>query len=322
MKSTVNHPPKRSRRWILVLVSLVLLTSGGLYFYFNPKKALVLAVPELTNFDYVKFKVEEDTLIFETKISLTNKSPFGMEVDTLDIKLKLGDSLLIDKMLTKVFDIPAKGVQEIPFSLRIHRKKFHDILESLQDQDSTDFSMDINADYNTFLGHIALPYSITKRIPVPIPPKVRVLKLERHKFKFSDKTMKAEVYLEIENRGRLNMNIHELYYDMSLNNDLVKAEGTFNQEVKIEPRTTKQVMIPITIQVNRPLKVYMMILTDNDDMHYTLRLKANVDEHMLFDKSAPVTFYKEGVMELKKDGAGRKERQAKKADRKEKRSRN
>ncbi|MES2629863.1 MAG: LEA type 2 family protein [Bacteroidota bacterium] len=292
---------KKSYKWLIFPITLFILCAVGFYFFFNPKKALDLAVPQFDKIGHLSGKIENDKIILNTSVILTNKSPYTLDIDTLSVELKLGGKTLLKDTKTNIVDIRKGVTKEIPVVLTLDFKNIQKIIRGLQDQDSTDLELSINADYNTFLGHVSIPFTTTKRVAVPIPPKLKVVKLERKGFSFKDKIMDADVYLEVTNRGRLDMNIKELQYDIQLQDKLIESHGTYDKTITIRPGDKKTVVIPLKIRIEKPLKVYLMILRDKDVVPYTLKLKATVDENMLLKQTAPVEFFKEGVMELKKD---------------------
>lgn len=291
---------KRIYTWITALVIVLALGAVVFYYYQNPKKALALVVPEFDKVGFLSAKVENDTIILNTSFVLCNKSPYELEVDTVGFELKLADNTIIKQTIVQVFKIKRYQKAEVPVELRLNHKRIRELIKSLQAQDSTNLEFAVNVDYDTFLGHVAFPFSSSKRIAVPRPPKIKIVHFERHKFKFSDKTMAADVHLEVTNEGKLDLDIRELQYRLSIKQGLIETQGTFSQEIKIRPKSRKIVVIPIEIVIEKPLKLYLMVLRNKDKLPYTLNLMALIDDHFLFNQTAPVAFFKEGVMELKK----------------------
>ncbi len=304
---------KRPYSWIIFLLIFLGLGAAAFYFYLNPKKALDLAVPEFQKVGFVSAKIENDTVEIRTSLILTNKSPYELDIDTITFELKLADSTLIKQTMVHVVDLKKRQTDTIPVLLKVNHKKIRALIQRLQSQDSTTLELIVNVDYNTFLGHVSFPYSTTKTIPVPVPPKIKILDFERHKFKFSDKTMDADVHLEITNDGKLDLDINKLYYHMKLNRGLIETEGVFDQKISINPRTTKLVTIPITIKIDRPIKVYLMVLRDMDQMNYTLSLKAEINEQFLLKQTGSIEVFKEGVLELKNEEKKKLEKDKRKA---------
>lgn len=299
---TSSSEKKKIRfRWLLWPIIIFSITAGILYFFLNPKLALDLAVPEFNKLGPVSAKVNNDVVHINTSLVLTNKSPYALEIDTVSFVLRLGGRIMVKKKLVEVLNLTKRQTDTIPVNLAVDLANFKNILKGLHDKDSTELELSIEADYNTFLGHVSVPYTTSKTIAVPVPPKFKVEKFERHKFRFSDKTMDAEVYVSISNGGNLNLNIDELNYHIRLKDGLIESQGVYHPEVKIKPHSTKMIMIPVKIKIDKPLKVYMMVLRDKDDMPYELSLRANVDENTFLNQSAPFEFYKTGIIELKKD---------------------
>ena len=135
-----------------------------------------------------------------------------------------------------------------------------------------------------------------------IPPELKVLNVERKKYKLKDKVLLADVTLQIINKGRnVDIELHDIEYDLKIKNTL-SATGIFKNRISMKPGSTKILIIPISIQLEHPLKTALMVINDNDKMRYELYMKSSIKENS-FDKKGkliPVEVRATGIMELKK----------------------
>ena len=153
------------------------------------------------------------------------------------------------------------------------------------------------------MGRIKLNYEKSIHIPVPVPPQIKVVKVERKKFNMSDKILSATIQLKIINVGKnIDLQLQHIHYSMEIGHTL-SSEGDVDKLVSIKPESITALEIPVDIKVDRPLKAIVEILTDHDQTNYILHLKAEMIEHMV-DKSSqtpiPVEIEATGGIELKK----------------------
>lgn len=291
----------KAKKWIIAIVIVLLIGIGIIAIFFNPKKGLKLVLPDLDDITLVNATIENDTAYVDVDMLLENKSIFKLDLDTLFYRIVLADSLLFNQ--TQVLNIRQKAgdVNTFKLPLKIPISKTMHTVKSLQKQDSTYLEMDSYIVYNTVFGHAKIPVSKRVKIKVPVPPEIKVNRLELDKISVADKTVDLRVAVTIINKGELlDLNIHGISYHLELGENLVTSDSVYNTPIRVKPLSETRVEIPVTVKVNRIVKTAWKYLT-NDELPYHIDVKAQLDENSFYHKSnIPVQAKAEGRAKLRK----------------------
>jgi LEA14-like dessication related protein len=280
----------------LLLLFIALLCSG-VYFYFNPKKALNIIVPEISDLKRVRIKLIGDTAYINLVINASNKGVFKLHIDTLEYRIRLDTSTLLSK--SEYLGLQLKKGQEdsILLPLALPFKRLMRKIKSLQGQDSVDVPVEVRVVYSTVFGKAVLPYSKTLRIEVPHPPKFSVEKIEY--VKYHKKELLLNAHINIHNPGKIDLAISGLSYTMTVK-DLFVAIGKDLKEIRVKPGTMTPVELPIKVKFKSLIKAIGLILENKDKVNYHLKVEGFIQNDKLGDEKTPVVIEKDGVMELKK----------------------
>lgn len=291
----------KAKKWAVAIIIILLIGTGIIAIFFNPKKGLRLVLPDLDDITLVNATIANDTAYVDIDMLLENKSVFKLNLDTLFYKIILADSLLFNQ--TQVLNIRQKAgdVNTFKLPLKIPVSKTMRTVKSLQNQDSTYIDIDSYIIYNTVFGNAKIPVSKRVKIKVPVPPEVKVNKIEIDKVSVGDKTVDLMAAVTIVNKGELlELNIHGISYHLVLGEDLVTSDGAYNKPISVKPLSETRVEIPVTVKVNRVVKTAWKYLT-NDEVPYHIDVKAQLDENSFYHKSnIPVQAQAEGRAKLRK----------------------
>ncbi|HSH67313.1 MAG TPA: hypothetical protein VLB84_16330, partial [Bacteroidia bacterium] len=72
----------------LVIAGLVL------FYFFNPKKAVSLILPDLSRITYINADIEKDSIRTKINVVVQNKSPYKLTIENIYFEIKLDDKLL------------------------------------------------------------------------------------------------------------------------------------------------------------------------------------------------------------------------------------
>lgn len=293
---------KKVFTWLIVIVLLLAISITGLVFYNNPKKALKFVFPDLAEISLVKAKIKNDTAYLKVDAILQNRSFYTLTIDTLFYQIKLADTLIFTQ--TTALNLRQKKYQtdnvELPLKLPI--KTIKRTIRGLQKQDSTQIEVKVYVVYNTILGHTKVPLTKVTRIKVPVPPQIKLEKMDMKDFDLKKETIEAVAHVKIINRGQLlDLDVHEIHYSLVLGNNLINTKGVYASSIVIKPGSTTDLTVPVLVHINKPFKVAWKIATNNDKMPYKLKLLAKLDENKIYDKDdVPIELEAEGRMELVK----------------------
>jgi LEA14-like dessication related protein len=290
----------KAKRWIIAIVIILLIGVGVIAIFFNPKKGLKLVLPDLDDITLVNAAIENDTAYVGVDMVLENKSIFKIDLDTLFYKVVLADSILFNQ--TQVLNIRQKSgdVNTFKLPLKIPISKTMHTIRSLQNQDSTYIEIHSYIVYNTIFGTKKIPVSKKVKIKVPVPPEIKVNKVEIDKVNIGSKTVDLKATVTIVNKGELlDLNIHEVAYHLVLGEDLVTSDGVYNKPITVKPLSETRVEIPVTVKVNHIVKTAWKYVT-NDEVPYHIDVKAQLDENSFYHKSnIPVEAKAKGKAKLR-----------------------
>lgn len=283
----------------LLFISALVLVAA--YFIFSTRKPITFIFPDLNKISYINTSIKNDSAFTKISIVLQNKNPYKLVIDSIDFELGLNDTIIAHQRIPLNFKQSAFESDTVVVPLNLSIKQIMNLIASMQDEDSTSFILRGFAIYETFLGRKKLDFEKNTKIEVPIPPKVKVLKVVRESYNLKEKTLKAKATIEIINRGKnLDLNITDVHYDMIIRNTL-RSTGVISNPVIIKPRSSVIVTIPIEIEMYHPLKAAWAIVTDNDRLNYSLNVTCNIKENLSersFKSAAEVNA--KGTLELVK----------------------
>lgn len=289
------------KKWIILLILLVIIGVGVIFIFFNPKRGLKLVLPDLNDVSLVKVSIKNDTAYLSVDMVLENKSIFKLNIDTVFYKIILADSLLFNE--TKALNIKQKpgDVTEIEMPLRIPMTKTIGTVKSLQNQDSTYIEIDAYIVYNTMFGRTKIPVSKRIKIEVPVPPHIELVNVEISEVDLSNKTVSLDAAVKIINKSEnLDLSIHKIHYKIFLGDNLVSSEGFYDKPIIVKPRSETNLNIPITIKINKIAKTIWKYII-NEKLSYKIEVNAEFDENSFYkETNIPLQVMSSGEAKLRK----------------------
>jgi LEA14-like dessication related protein len=290
------------RLWKGLVIFIILTVIGLVVFYiFNPRKALKLIIPDLSAISRVNSLIKHDTVYLDFSMIFRNHNPYKLTIDTLHFEVKLNDTVIARQTTRLNIGQGRFDVDTTTLPLNLNVKHIRKLIEHLQSQDSTNAEISGFIDYRTIFGKTRLNFDKKMRIEVPVPPKIKVLKVERKQFSYRKKTLKAVAHIQIINKGKnINLELTNVHYDLRVKNTL-RSTGYIASNVKILPHTSMIVDVPMEILVYHPLKTALLIRLDEDRLDYTLDLRCGIREN-ISDRSytSHAEIKAEGKLELVK----------------------
>jgi LEA14-like dessication related protein len=222
--------------------------------------------------------------------------------DTLKIAIKLNGFKMVEETIPVQIDQKWFETDTIELPVNLSLKKIKKTIDDLQGKDSTDMEINFSIVYNTMIGREKVNIDRKIRIASPIPPIIKLLKIEHKKYNLKENTSEAVLKIEIINNGKnIDLQLDEIRYNLQIINTLF-SKGIIVLPINIKPESSQIVDIPIIIEYSRPFKTAWLIVTDNDILKYDLNLKCNVRVNGIMDlKPIPVEIDATGTMELVKN---------------------
>ncbi|MBL7920164.1 MAG: LEA type 2 family protein [Bacteroidia bacterium] len=287
-------------RKIILVVAFSLI--GLITFYIlKPGKAITLVFPDLHKISYVNAVIKNDSAFTTISLLLENKNSYKLDIDTVSFEVKLNDTGISKQVVP--LNIKQSRFEEdtIQLPINLHIKQIKSLITNLQGKDSTNVNVKGYIIYQTFFGRKKIEFNKTTKIEVPIPPKIKIIKVQRNGFSLKDKILKANAIIEIINNGKnIYVELTDIHYNITVKNTL-HTNGIISKPVTIKPGSSLRINLPIEIKIYHPLKTIWLIKTDQDRLNYSLQIKCNLKEN-ISQKSfvSPAEITSTGMLELVK----------------------
>jgi LEA14-like dessication related protein len=287
-------------KYIVLSIVLILIAVTAFY-YLNPSKALTFVLPDVNEITLVTADIKNDTAHTRLNMIMQNKSVFRLTIDTIYIKVQSDDLIVVEQKIPVHLDQKPLAIDSVTLPVNISLSQVYKMVEAHKNMDSTTISTTCYVQYNTIFGEKKLSISKTRRIKVPILPKVKVVKVEYKGFDLKTGLLRAKAKIAILNNGQyVDLQIEHIKYWLEVKNTF-HSEGSIDKPVAIKPNSSTYIDLPIEIVLEHPLKTALVIALDNDKTAYVLKMKYEI--HNNKSKSLnilPVELNAEGVMELVK----------------------
>jgi LEA14-like dessication related protein len=276
------------------------------FFVFNPKKGLKLVFPEMSEISLVKATIKNDTAYLSIDMMLENKSIFKLSIDTLSYQLKLADTFLLgEKKALNLRQKPGE-VSKVAMPLRIPIKKTMRSIRALQQQDSTFIDIDAYIVYNTIVGRTKIPVNKRVKIKTPVPPQIKVLEVEKGRFKLSDKTIDLVLKMRAINKGEnIDLKITKINYQVVLGDKLVTSQGVYQKDILIKPQSDTYFEVPVELKVNKLFRTGLKYLS-NEKLDYKVFAKINIEENSFYRSDVPLELTVTGTTKLRNKKSDKK----------------
>lgn len=297
----------------LKFVFLILLLGAigvAVFIYIRKQKMLNLILPEMTEITLIKAEIRNDTAFVEVSAIVQNKALYPMNIDSIVCDLSLGGTKLVStSQYVGVNQQPGES-DTVTFSVNIPIQRTQDKIRSLQNQDSTGIAIHATIVYSDF----RLNLSKGKRIEVPVPPKLRVVKTERKDLNILKKDVQVDLFVEITNEAKkLSLDIHDIQYELTVGDDL-HTQGKYGKDVFIRPFSSIVLKFPLDFTMHHPLETIRKVWLDNDRVPIRIKLSGYLDVGEM--KRIPVVIFASGQVEMvneeKKKAEKKREKKARK----------
>lgn len=292
-------PKLRIRRVILILLIGVII-GGVLYYVLNPKKALKFVLPAVSEINYIHVDLSRDSIVTELYVTVQNKMPYKITIDTVHFEIKINDNKAAEETLAVGVALSFRESDTLKVPINFSKTGIKKMKNSIT-TDSVDLIANFYVVYNTIFGKQKVYHTKEERIIAPQLPEIKVLNVKGGNISLRNKTVDASIKLQITNRGKyVDLELDDLEYNLRVK-DVLETKGVYNKTVRVKPASTTTIDVPIVINYDTPVKTLWKIITDNDDSAYKLNIRTNVKVKN-FEKIniIPLELDAEGIMELVK----------------------
>lgn len=257
-----------------LIISLVLITLGGVAYYcwLNPKKALNFVVPSFSGIANIEVEIKGDTAYLDIYSVMKNKAPYPINIKELEYTVCLAEhDILSETQYLDMRQTPGQ-IDTMNLFVRLPYKSIRDLLESIQDQDSTTVGARFAITYETMFGEVTIPALFDIPIKTPNPPEIELNKIKLGFFNFKERKFQLILDIDIINENNVKVSLAELEYEAEFGENL-SGYGSQDEVITVEANARSNITLPIIISVDKPMDLIWKIITNKDRMDYEFNLK-------------------------------------------------
>lgn len=228
------------------------------------------------------FNFNEIELTYD--ITVDNPNALSLQLDSYNYDFKLNGQTFIQGQQQENSTIEASGqsILEVPVTLNF--KEVYEGIQTLAGADRADYEFlsDVTFDLPV-LGLTKVPVSRSGSIPMLNPPGIRVNSLDVQNISFTQADLVLN--MEFDNPNAFGIEINGFDYGLNINGDRW-AEGQSLANTAIGSKETRQLSIPISLNISEIGLSAYRLLTGSGDLNYTL--EGNFDlgtTHPLLDQT-------------------------------------
>jgi LEA14-like dessication related protein len=272
---------ERKKRWWWRILLLLVVVLGGvaLYFVIYPKKLAKVILPDFNKVEELNAMIRNDSLYLNARGVFQSETFLPLSVDSLQYNFFVEDCVLYENK--KMVDLHLAPGESDTVNINIHLPfdRLRHVSRYIHDMDSVTIGTDCQVVYKYFGRHITVKFTKKGRILRPVPPRITLAGLEKKKIKHWGKQIDTSAKLKVVNGSKkLNLQITDLEYTIRLG-DKVRGHGRYPAPIDLKPQSTMTVSIPVSLNVDQPLKTAYELLVAKNKVHYNLDASAMVDFH-------------------------------------------
>lgn len=259
---------------ITVGITLVIILCVGAYYYFHPKNALKLILPDFTGENHIRAKVTNDTAYVSLESYLKNTALYDVSIDSISYSIYLDTALIIDEHKRLNFSQKTQQTDTSLLEFEVPLKKLINTIDNLQSKDSTFIKAKFNIFYNTLFGRFSIDFSKKKKINAPVPPKIEILEVNKKNIDLLEGKADLEIQLKIINQSTLlDLDLSNLSYYMVIGGESIVL-GAKENSIVIDPKSSTIITVPVKLDINSPLKTLWNVFIDGEKKDFYMVIRA------------------------------------------------
>lgn len=268
---------KKKRKFRLWWIIPLAFTGLVLYYVLVPGKLPKLILPDFSKVEEVDVLISNDTINLNARGVFESESFLPLIVDSLYYQFFIEDSIIYErKKLIDINLVPGEN-DTVNIDIHVPFQRIRNISKHIQPRDSVLLGVTCQVVYKYFNRRFMLEFTKKGKILTPVPPRIKLLGIKKKKISDWGKNIETEARLLVINDSKkLNIDIKDLKYNIVVG-DKIKGAGRYGSIVKLKPRSQQVITIPVSLDVNKPLKVVWQLLFDKDKVNYDLHATAMVN---------------------------------------------
>ncbi len=274
------------RRYLLIffILVLLLLTAAGFFYLNNPRKALLLTVPDLSNFEQLSLRLKGDSLFAKPQLMLQNKGLFRIHIQEIDLHLLLASEQLLEIHTLDEIDLQPGDSVAFSFLIELPLKKLKTILAEMQGMDSMSLQLKGNLRCKTLLGAIEIPVNRLFRMAVPVPPEIEVGTIRLNLMKWP--LLQLTVEIDIHNAGTLDLQFNDVKMEARIEKGIELHEKEI-MRFHLRPKSHQHLSFPLVLAVKKPITASHFLFDRKEPVDYEITMTGVLRADDLYDGEIP-----------------------------------
>ncbi len=288
---------KKALKYISIFFLIFLLVFASSVFIFR-SRIITHYRPEIKQVGIIYINIKGDTSYINSKLEIKSNVFFRINVDTIKYKIDLFEKTYLQSTEALGVQLPSYGRDTIDFLIKIpHRILMQNIKTERKTEDSAGYEINISLQASTPFWKGDIPFNRSAKLKMPTPPELELVEMKYKKIRF--RSIIADARIKITNYSNVTLSVKDMAYKMKIlkQGDI---KGTHQQTIRLKPKGTTYINLPMEININHVGKILWAVLNDKDNYDYTLSMNATVESTTPVQESFQIELIKVGRMELKK----------------------
>lgn len=286
---------------ILRLSLLSLLSGAGLMLLYllscsTFRKLAKVQKPKVSvdNVRFTGISFDDIGLAFDVKID--NPNQLSAKLAGFDYDLHINDASFLKGQQDSELNIEAMGQSTLEVPLTLNFKDLYKTYRSLQNQDSSEYKIDLGLDFDLpVLGKTRIPVSKKGFVPLIKLPTVKVASLKVQKMGLSGADL--DLKLQIDNPNAFNLLASNLNYNFSVNGQSW-VKGTSPENIRVDEKGESIMSIPISLDFFSLGQTALQLLSGDQSINYSFQGNVDLNTSMPMLKQFKLPIDKSGQLDL------------------------
>jgi LEA14-like dessication related protein len=236
------------------------------------------------------------TLLFDVEIH--NPNPIGIGLAGLDYELEIEDIPFVRGQVQETLSIAARDRSRIPLSVELGFAELLQTFDALEGREEAGFRLSSGLLFNVpVLGRIRVPLESDGVVPVPRPPRLKVLGLRLKQITLAGASLDLE--LEISNPNGFRVFVESVEYRFQVD-DRDWASGMRQERVRVPDNGSAGLTIPVDLDFGALGRGVYQLILGGEPLRYSLEAAVQVGTSLRTLTQASLPFQTSGQLEIRR----------------------
>lgn len=265
----------------------VVILAGALYLIINfqrsGKDVKEQVIPQLQLAQMQVTNLTADRANVRMNMIIDNPTPVGLDIDSLYYTVYIEGNEVVKTTYPDPLHIEGSGNTTVSLPLTIYYDKLQSVLKKLEEEGKDSVVYKVNAILHTDLALIPkekFDLEVEKKMPLIRAPEIKVTDIRVDKLNFSGAVIQVKSF--IVNKNVFSLGFENMDYSFQIEDNEI-MEGHKSEKVKIEPKDSATIAIPVELNFKEMGKGLVDLIKEGGDLQYNFNLRTKLvsDAHFL-----------------------------------------